>query len=469
MVKVFNKTLKSQPFYIGETVIDLIPIMEKREQDAWFTIRDRGEFAGDVYIEFTFHPAGMPRTNLNRSNSRIITEVEEGISIMSLKDLQRDPVINPADFLGAATEPPKQPTIEAKLMSPPLQTSNSSASLSSMSSTPDSQLAPANESDLNSILDEIRSLVDYPYHVPAEELPSGPGALPSMRRKPLPQIPNNRRPSAEGYSIPQSSKVTHKIEGPFPAPRSKNYSVQPNQGIEIRTPSPPSQISDFILGTPVRLMNSSRQNAESMFSARPAPLQRRGSAESLSTYLEEPDDTLDFDPASEIKLVSSTAKSIRRRPMEAPSVMQSFAEPSNRRSPYPEDVRGRPIPYPYHPEGLPIQGGYPAQPRLWAPRPVAYRPVMVSRPLPRPRGYVIPTYPEYATRPEYAAPIYYSPRPHYAPVPHHSPMPLHHVHYPRPMPRPGMVYHPNMTSPVLPTHFPQPRGQRRYDLPEPTV
>ncbi|KAI0224081.1 hypothetical protein L0F63_000542 [Massospora cicadina] len=400
-VKVFNKTLKPQSDYIGETTVDLDPILEEKEHDAWFTIRNRGEFAGDVYIEFTFHPAGMPRTNLNRSNSRIITEVEEGLSILSLKNLQRDPRIISADL-------PMPLAKEPKTTLPGLQPSHSSASLSSLSSTPDSQLAPANESDLTSILDEIRSLVDYPYHVPAEEQPPGPGALPPMRRKPLPQPPPVLRsqepphPQLSVHPLPQPPRGCG-AGGPIPFTAWHQSTRFSHQGQAYTVPESPT---GALL-------------AKIRFSS-------------------------DHDPASEIKVVSSTAKTIRRRPMEAPGALQSFAEPTSLRSPYAEDVRGRPIPF-HNLKGRPPYGVYPPSPVHWVPRPLPYRPLMIPRPLPRPMGYrMAPGIPDYTHPP----PIYYSPRPHYAPLPHPSPIPHY---YPRPIPRPNLGY-----SPKLGNFYPQP-------------
>jgi Ca2+-dependent lipid-binding protein len=41
---------------IGETILDLKKVLRERKHDGWFEIKDRGKYAGDLYLELTFYP-----------------------------------------------------------------------------------------------------------------------------------------------------------------------------------------------------------------------------------------------------------------------------------------------------------------------------------------------------------------------------------------------------------------------------
>lgn len=511
-VKVFNRKSKIQADYIGEAVIDLLDIFEEREKDAWFTIRDRGAFAGDVYVEFTFHPHGVPRTTVPRTNAALITEVEEGLSMLSLKNIQNDPRLNTGEL-------PTQEEIKSFTAPDPktallrVQHRSSSASISSTGSSSDPQFTPANESDLTSILDEIRSLVDYPYHVPAVEQALGPGALPSMRRKPLPQVPQGSKRSSANNMVHDPASVhssqntpstkEYVLEGPFDSPRSKPIPPTPKPSLNsgpysdfdssYYSPSiaPSSVISDLNLGDPVS--RTSQPNSSLQFPkhtedySKTGSLRRRGSADSIAAFSST--ETWDHDPASEVvEFSNSKVPSFRRRPMEAPSILQSHEIASGDfYVPRVEDVRGRPIyyiPYPDH------QPHHPAPPAGWAVRPAPpqhvlghfqnpqlhVRPVGFSgihprappppafpmshhypvppsaRPLPRPRGHIIP--PDFYNHPNYRPnQIYYPPYPQFSPRP--RPDRVHVPGYPSPTPpvrnSPQLNgYSPNFNSNPLP-------------------
>ncbi|KAI9295987.1 hypothetical protein K502DRAFT_290223, partial [Neoconidiobolus thromboides FSU 785] len=55
LVTIYNRKSKVQSDYIGEVSIDLLPILKEGEKDAWFPLKDRDDYAGDVYIEFTYY------------------------------------------------------------------------------------------------------------------------------------------------------------------------------------------------------------------------------------------------------------------------------------------------------------------------------------------------------------------------------------------------------------------------------
>ncbi|KXN71358.1 hypothetical protein CONCODRAFT_38498, partial [Conidiobolus coronatus NRRL 28638] len=57
IVKLYNDKGKSPDDYIGELLIDLGPIIEARERDSWYPLKDRDQHCGDIYLEITYYPA----------------------------------------------------------------------------------------------------------------------------------------------------------------------------------------------------------------------------------------------------------------------------------------------------------------------------------------------------------------------------------------------------------------------------
>lgn len=375
-VIIYNRKSKVQSDYIGEVVVELNSILVDRELDSWFGLKDRDNYAGDVYLEFTYYPKGVPKpTTLNRMKAKeAINEIEEGLSILQLKNIRHDINNNKVELPLDRTLLKKDIIQEQQLqnksnLTTPILDENSplfrKPTVSSELSFNDSEvLSPtlANEQDLNNILDEIRGLVDYPYQLPpnpqdqSTPIP-GPGALPAMptRRKPLPKIPQ-RTPvqqqqqqqqviNNELYSTPILNEPSPSSDLYSPISNentiSQYYQNNPTNNLRSISPANTSMISDFALGTPLQL-------------SRNTTLTRRGSVDTLHTLKSS---NLDFDPTQEIETIdySKKTKSIKKRPIEAPSILQSnfglngsengglLENQSNYHIPCAEDVRGKPI------------------------------------------------------------------------------------------------------------------------------
>ncbi|RKP22554.1 C2 domain-containing protein, partial [Syncephalis pseudoplumigaleata] len=53
-VKAFAAGLNESKF-IGECMIELKRVFSERQFDSWFELKDRGKYAGEIYLELTFY------------------------------------------------------------------------------------------------------------------------------------------------------------------------------------------------------------------------------------------------------------------------------------------------------------------------------------------------------------------------------------------------------------------------------
>ncbi|KAI9292583.1 hypothetical protein K502DRAFT_295116, partial [Neoconidiobolus thromboides FSU 785] len=54
-IKCFDDEWKRKEQFIGECAVDLGPVYKTGECDGWFKLYDRGNPAGEVYLELTFY------------------------------------------------------------------------------------------------------------------------------------------------------------------------------------------------------------------------------------------------------------------------------------------------------------------------------------------------------------------------------------------------------------------------------
>lgn len=107
IVEIFDD--KSPPKLIGQATIDLTPALYKDPEDGhddWFPLKVGNEFAGQVYMELTFHPL-VPTSRLQRNKSNEISAFEA-----SLESRPPPPLPSKVPSLSLAGPPEGLPSIK---------------------------------------------------------------------------------------------------------------------------------------------------------------------------------------------------------------------------------------------------------------------------------------------------------------------------------------------------------------------